>query len=311
MQSAKILGLWVQLILVPSVPFAETSIEASNSIPPLKYAGDLVSPTTKVYRTPEVIELDVSKKIVLSERSLASDPSLKSLSRALEGMSSMEHRKGGVWPILLSALIPGAGEIYLGYYKRGAVIAAAEILAWTGYFYYHDKGLDGRDAYESYADENWSIDQWIDYHPDAYPLDLTFAQLDSIGKTKWGSGGWPAYHPWVDKEVDKQGYYEVIGKYDWFISGWGDFDPDEQPHQTDMRDKYRSMRKESNDDLKTADRFIYMSIGVRVFSIVETILLNRRSDDSQSGSVEFGEKLDLTVRPRGITSTEIAIEYRF
>ncbi len=274
---------------------------------------DLFPPYSKFYRSPDVLKLDASRKFLGDARRLNPSASLRSAVSSWGGMDSSGRRRGRVWPIVLSVIVPGAGEIYMGYYKRGIALVAAEIVAWTGYFYYRDQGLDGRDAYENFAETHWDFDRWIQWHPDAYPLDLKFAELDSIGRDKWSSGGgWPAYHPWVDKGVDKQGYYEVIGKYDWFISGWEDFDPDTQPHDTDLRTIYRGMRKESNDDLKTADRFIYLSLAARAFSLVESILLSRGSEeDASSSSVDFGQHFDITVRPRGFHSTEIALEYNF
>ncbi len=275
--------------------------------------------TTKALRSfqdgEEVLKLDISGKLATELEWRETRGSLLNPMTQTQTVSSSRSRRGGALPIALSLLVPGAGEIYMGYYKRGAALIASEILMWTGYFYYHGKGLDEREVYERFADTHWSIDHWILNHPDAYPLELTFAELDSIGKEKWqGGGSWPAYHPWIDKAVDKQGYYEVIGKYDWFISGWSDFDPTKDPldHDTDLRTQYRSMRKDSNDHLKLADRFVYVSIAIRTFSLVQTIILSRSGGkDAVSGSIRLGENLDLAIRAKGIRTTQFVLEYNF
>jgi len=218
------------------------------------------------------------------------------------------------WPVLFSALMPGVGELYLGYKWRGAGLMALEIAAWTGYFYYRNEGLDAREAYESFADTHWDTQRWVDHHPDIYDLQgQTIEDLEEIGKNKSGSGDWPGYIPWVSQEEDKQHYYENLGKYDWYLSGWADFDPEVQPWMTDtdLRDQYRSMRKDSNDKLDTANGFIYLSLGTRVFSVIETFFLARsagRSDDSNDVS---SNHFRVKTRPKGFRGAEIALEYHF
>jgi hypothetical protein len=318
LQLLKIIGLSFLVLLNPLVVFSDTSVVSRTPLPPLETNGDMIPITSKTLRsqqdTEEVLKLDISTKLRDNLDWAGSYRTLSPLALD-QTASSSGSRRGGAWPVVMSLLVPGAGEIYMGYYKRGAALVASEILMWSGYVVYHDKGLDERDEYERFADTHWTIDHWRLNHPDAYPLDLSFADLDSIGQEKWqGGGSWPAYHPWVYKNQDKQGYYEVIGKYDWFISGWSDFDPTANPleHHTDLRDKYRSMRKESNDHLKIADRFIYMSIAVRTFSLVETILLSQSSgSDNSSGAIRLGENLDLAIRAKSYNKTEFVLEYNF
>jgi hypothetical protein len=312
-----IIGLSAIILLVPFFVLADNSID-SRTTQPLENGGDMIPITLQSLHShdkEEVLKLDITSKIVNGDEWRGSLRSLNSPADRTGAMNSSDSRRRGAWPIALSLLVPGAGEIYMGYYKRGAALVASEILMWSGYFYYHNKGLDEREDYERFADTYWTIDHWITNHPDALGLELTFAELDSIGREKWqGGGGWPAYHPWIDKAEDKQGYYEVIGKYDWFISGWEDFDPTADPllQQTDLRTQYRSMRKVSNDHLKVADRFIYMSIAVRTFSLIETIILSRSaSKDNVNGSIRLGENLDLAIRAKGISTTQFVLEYNF
>lgn len=224
--------------------------------------------------------------------------------------SSSRHK---YLPVVLSLLVPGTGEIYMGYYGRGAVLVAAEITAWVGYAYYHQEGLDSRDDYEQFADAHWNYDKWITDHPATQDLpleDRDFATLDSIGRNDW-VGLWPGYHTWHSKEEEKQNYYETIGKYDWFISGWEDWDPDTDPwaQDTDLRTTYRSMRKTSNDELDKADKFIYLSIAARVVSLVETVLLTRDGSNSSAEGATRG--FSVKTRATGLASGEIALVYRF
>jgi hypothetical protein len=217
------------------------------------------------------------------------------------------------WPLLYSAIIPGTGELMMGYEKRGIALMALEIAAWTGYFYNHEEGLNKRADYEGFADANWDQQRWADWHYDVYPTFTGFtpAQMDSVGQEKSGNGAWPGYSPWVSKEEDRQHYYENIGKYDWYISGWSDYDPDTAPHNTDLRDTYRTMRKESNDQLDTSNQFIYLSLATRVFSMVETSLLivkARKQDDEQAS---LDNAWMFRAKPQGMSGGQVYVEYRF
>lgn len=222
--------------------------------------------------------------------------------------------KQSYWPLLYSALVPGLGEITMGYEKRGIFLMAMEVVAWAGYYTNHNDGLDERDAYEAFADQHWNFDKWIDEHPApcVNPGD-TLEDVESCGQSLSGSGQWPGYIPYVSKEEDKQHYYENIGKYDWYISGWSDWDSSNIPYteDTDLRTQYRSMRQESNNSLDDANSFVWISVAARVFSLAETaIIIHNRRDDAEAGGGE-GSPVSLRARPRGYSGGEVALEVRF
>lgn len=224
-------------------------------------------------------------------------------------------------PILLSALVPGAGEMYMGYEKRGAVLMLAEATAWIGYAYKNQQGLNTRSDYEHYADVHWDMNRWIQDHPAVYPNwtpDYTLADLEQEGRDSYsGNGAWPGYIPWVPRSQDKQHYYENIGKYDWYVSGWDDYTPGTFPSDLGPgqvfslhRETYRQMRRTSNNQLDSADRFVYLSIVARVYSLVETTLLvNRSSNDTAERAAR--NHWSVSARSRGPSDSEFALEYHF
>jgi hypothetical protein len=285
--------------------------------------ADLVPAALQVYTSSEALTSDVFNdmtSIVSTGR-----PEKLDLSSAFAYQKSGEDESGGgksYLPVLFSAIIPGSGEIYLGYKWRGAALVALEVAAWTGYFHYRNEGLDTREAYERFADVNWNMDKWMTDHYSLYPSERLYtpAQMDSMGREQ-PQHEWPGYLPWVSKEEDKQHFYENIGKYDWYISGWRDYDPEDYvsgdlPDEinTDLRDQYRAMRKESNDQLETADKFIYVSLGVRVFSIIETLFLVRASDEGGNASAsadEGGNQLRFHAKAKGWDGGEFYIQYSF
>jgi hypothetical protein len=316
-----IVSLFLAFSMAGSVRAQQSGTSASRSYSPPSTSRDLIPGALEVYSSSAALSAgafsDVSAVVATGRPETLSRPSALAW-----GVGSDDGGEGdGVsyLPVLFSALMPGMGELYLGYKWRGAGLMALEIAAWTGYFYYRNQGLDSRDAYEGFADQYWTQSKWIDHHPDVYPEDLsTPAQMDSVGREKAGSYEWPGYMIWVSKEDDKQHYYENLGKYDWFISGWADFDPEVYPFMTEtaLRDEYRAMRKQSNDQLETADTFIYVSLATRVFSIVETLFLVRMSggdDDAGSGDPAgiSQNQLRIRTRPRGWDGGEIALEYSF
>jgi hypothetical protein len=219
------------------------------------------------------------------------------------------------WPLLYSALVPGLGELTMGYEKRGILLMAMEAAAWAGYYVNHNDGLDEREAYESFADQHWDFDKWIDDHPApcVNPGD-GLEQVEDCGQSTSGSGQWPGYIPYASKEDDKQHYYENIGKYDWYISGWSDWDEASVPYteDTDLRTQYRSMRQQSNDSLDNANAFVWVSVAARAFSLAETaIIIHQRRADESAGGAGDGAPVSLRARPRGYSGGEVALEVRF
>jgi hypothetical protein len=211
-------------------------------------------------------------------------------------------------PVLFSFLVPGTGELYLGHYVRGGLLLGAEITAWVGYAHYHNQGLDKRAEYEAFADAHWDYDRWIDEHLATEGLvDPTFEELDSIGQYHWDQ--WPGYHTYYSKEEERQNYYETIGKYDWFISGWEDWDG--SSHDTSLRTTYRGMRIDSNDDFDTADKFIYLSVATRVFSLIDTYLLMRGSGKNTGAPVKTDPGWSFEAHATGPASGQVSLLYRF
>ena len=221
------------------------------------------------------------------------------------------------WPVLYSALVPGLGELTMGYEKRGIALMLVEVAAWTGYIVNHDDGIEEREAYEAFADQYWTQRKFIDDHPLIWPLeDQTLEYLEEQGQAVSGSGGdwWTGYIPWVGKEEDKQHYYENIGKYDWFVSGWSDYNPTLDPPlaQSQKREEYRAMRATSNESLDDASAFVWVSVAARAFSLVETaIIVHNRRENAGQASTGHEAPVAVRARPRGFRGGELALEVRF
>jgi hypothetical protein len=193
-----------------------------------------------------------------------------------------------VAPVLLSALVPGAGEIYLGHWKRGVPLVAVDVATWIFFGHFRSEGSDLRDQYEAFADAHWF-----------YSGDTNGNGTIDFGETPgWqenlrqyydGQSG-PEYDfydpsspynctcPYIPKEEDAQHYYENIGKYLYYYPGWDDWAWNGDPATSDSqahRLQYASMRQESNDNYDNATSMVVVAMLTRLGSVVQSALLVR------------------------------------
>ena len=86
---------------------------------------------------------------------------------------SVENKKSPILAGVMSLIIPGSGEIYVGEYLKAGIFLAIEAAVVTTAFVYDGKGDDKTTEFQNYADDytnpdhNWSVlkyAQWlIDY----------------------------------------------------------------------------------------------------------------------------------------------------
>ncbi len=210
------------------------------------------------------------------------------------GEISTKSERSPAIPMLMSLVVPGSGELLLGY-NRGFIQIALDAAAWYGGIYYSNEGDDLSDQYYAYADEHWfegkldaAYDSGYLSRPDA---NFDYSDVVGVGTEYFGfhiyndpDTGLPL---WVSKEDDRREYYENLGKWDQFVFGWDDFeDPRDflndptinianlkDPRTSKNRETYRDMRKAANDAYAKSDRFIYLNIAFRVFSVLQVAYL--------------------------------------
>jgi hypothetical protein len=309
------------VLLAAAAPARALSNGDTRFYPPSESPGDAIPQRAATFGTSDEVTRHLVSEVVRSApeapETVLRRPSLASAAALEPDGDPAVVSKRRYLPIFLSVLVPGAGEMYMGYWKRGVALMAIEAGAWSGYVYKHQQGLDTREEYEDFADAHWDMRKFIDDHYLIYPsTGATLEQLEEQGQATSGSGAWPGYSPWVSKEEDKQHYYENIGKYDWYVSGWDDYAPGTRPEDLNpgevlsrSREEYRDLRHESNNQLDAANRFIYLSIATRVFSLVQTTLLVTRSSSDDMARTD--NHWILHARSRGRAAGELALEYWF
>lgn len=119
------------------------------------------------------------------------------------------RKKSAAKAIILSTLIPGAGQYYVrGFNLQSLIFFAVESGLWTGYIVYDSKGRNMERNYERYADK---------YYNREYQLTV---QENLIGVS---TGSIYTEEFFRLDEDNTQHYYEDIGKYNKYIFGWEDW----------------------------------------------------------------------------------------
>ena len=253
----------------------------------------------------------------------------------VQEFESSSTRKKSAWPILFSLILPGSGEASMGY-KRGYFMMAADIFAWTQVAKYNSDGDDLKDEYIAYADDHYTDEMLLEGYLDggidpersgegdiyfsAITAEHNFNTLDDLHNL-------PLY---VSKEDDFREYYENLGKWDQFIFGWDDYTrasvayPDldyeptltradlQHPWVSQNRETYRLMRDASNDAYKSRDRWLYVNIGLRLFSVMQTAYLAGFLGGGPEQELEVaGHAVQIIAQPAGWNKGALAASVSF
>ena len=163
----------------------------------------------------------------------------------------------------LSAVIPGAGQVYNGDWIKASIAIGLEIGVFWAWSSWRSKGRSGRDEYEATAHAHWSpvryalwLNDYADYlnslpggaavNADDINVDVSLFALDFSQPGSWSSAEQLAvrnlildiralelivYHPETGARFShqlpffgEQQYYELIGKYFQFAPGWDDYE---------------------------------------------------------------------------------------
>ena len=237
--------------------------------------------------------------------------------------------------MLLSLLMPGLGEATMGY-KRGYLMMAADIFAWTRVKKYHDDGKDLTDEYIAFADEHYSDERLVEaYRTGSEDLDRSgvgaryFPEIPAINDTT-ELDNLPLY---VTRYEDEREYYENLGKWEQFIFGWDDFTrPDDpfnwpggvkptedyplsdlrQPWVSKNRQIYQQMRADANDAYETRDQWLYLNIGLRVFSVIQTAYLSGLLGGGEDTRMAIGDhEVEIIAQPYGWNRGTLAASISF
>lgn len=175
--------------------------------------------------------------------------------------------------LFFSALLPGAGELFVGSKLKAAAFFLVEVGAWTYYGVYHHKGAVKEDEFEEFADAHWDPLKWKNwFETEGQNL------IELTGENKYTHA--EAMLELIEAGKKTQQYYEMIGKYSEFVVGWEGVDPSKsfqtyeemqefRDTQVPVADEYMDMRDESNNLYHTARTGITIAMVNRLLSAID------------------------------------------
>ena len=279
--------------------------------------------------------------IILGNFSFAQENELSVKNIELTDSNSVVIKKNNYpgKPLIMSLILPGTGQ----YYNKSPMwktlsfmgVEITSLMLWKSF---NDRAETLKDDYEEYADNHWSLNNWINnrFNPTlvqyeslswtnfpalnkltgthhlnisitgdlANDLNLTYVSSDSL-----------EIHPdWVesgDIQVSRdRHFYENIGKYDQFLGGWSDANSDWYWEEKDVGDSteiiiktplkadYIEQRYRSNQMLNMAKYCITVIMFNHVFSGIESVWSNQKKARSNN---EIDTDLSLIYDPNNRT----------
>ncbi len=191
-----------------------------------------------------------------------------------------DYEKSPGLAFLMSAVVPGAGELYTGKWGRAIGFIGMEALFWGMHFSKKNQGQDIEEEYKEYADEHWNLEEWASTYsdwntgsnsPSSHGIHVIIKTYEN-GEYVWDGNESDIFEiktgsdfadlrdsiavmegDAIIEPIKNRDYYENIGKYNQFSYGWEDFETDSTV--SDIRDHYLTRREDSNNALKMASQF--------------------------------------------------------
>lgn len=212
---------------------------------------------------------------------------------------------------VLSAIIPGAGEIYVGEYLKAGIFVAIEAAVVSTAVIYDNKGDRKTNEFQDYADaytnpnHNWSVVRyahWLAENENA-DLSLLIPNGENPNLPPWEQVDWVALNnaEMGSHKLPRHGeqqYYELIGKYHQYASGWNDFTGDIYVASPNFL-YYSQMRGEANDFYATASTAV---IGIYVNHLLSTL-------DAVWSSIQYNKDIAVKLRLENIQLADHAEFY--
>jgi len=218
----------------------------------------------------------------------------------------MSHPDGWKSPktgLLLSAVVPGAGQYYGGSLLKAVGFVAIEALSWTMYAVYNAEGYDIDAEFRAYADAHWSESDywdWIAGHSGRDRNDLP--ALREWEREKFSHG--------LHEQKDQQ-YYEMIGKYDQFNYAWDDSeiglldDGWTKSQRSARRLYYEGRRDASNQAFKKATTGITIALLNHIVSSLDAAwTISRHNRSLAQASLQF-EPMKFNHQPATVLSLRL------
>lgn len=201
-------------------------------------------------------------------------------------ISATQNEKSLFLAGALSAVLPGAGEIYSESYIKGGVFLLIEAAAWYFNASYTKRGDDQTQFFKNYADSYWSVVRYAEW--------LNRFAVDLGGTSNININSDPSLKPWqrvnwdevnaAEKSIKEfshtlyphghQQYYELIGKYPQYNKGWDDADPNIKRYFDNLSPNflhYSSLRGRANDYYNVATKAVLVVVINHLLSFADAL----------------------------------------
>jgi hypothetical protein len=195
-------------------------------------------------------------------------------------------KKSPVLAGVMSAILPGSGEFYVGEYLKDDLTA----------------------QFEAFADEHWSAVGYSEYIMDHWQ-ELGLSEQCIIGispegsKQPWERVNWSEMNgcermigvfSHVLPQHGQQQYFELIGKYKQYSSGWDTFSGNSYNDVPQIMRDYAQMRGEANDAYNVAAKAV---VGIYINHLLSAI-------DAAWSASKYNENLAVKMRMEHVQLAE-------
>lgn len=228
----------------------------------------------------------------------------------------------------LSAVAPGAGQIYNRDWIKAGIGIALEAAMWTGYVFWKREGESRREDYRAYAHEHYNpvrYAEWLNEYPgyqgQPIPTESVADAVDFTEPDSWSAQERQQVRHLIDAIQDaeqessfadpphaafshqlphfgEQQYYELIGKYHQYAAGWDDCgegcgvkNPSERFFE------YAEIHGEANTLLRRASRVTALIVINHGLAAIDAAITSQLYNNSLDTEVSLQQGMDGTTRP--------------
>ena len=211
----------------------------------------------------------------------------------------MPGKKSPVLSGVLSAILPGAGQVYNEDWWIAGVFVTVEAALITTAVVYDNKGDDQTTLFENYADDyknpdhNWSVvryAEWLAQYKGADLNKIVISNDESL--PPWERVNWNELNAAETGSHDlyphgDQQYYEMIGKYHQYAAGWNDYTGGDNNNLISPNfSYYAGLRGQANDYYNTASKAV---VGIYINHLLSAA-------EAVWGATRFNNNLSVNLR---------------
>jgi hypothetical protein len=198
-----------------------------------------------------------------------------------------DDKKSTVLAGVMSAVVPGSGELYVGDYLKAGIFFAVEAALITIAVINDNEGDDLTTKFEAFADEHWSVVKYAEIllQQPGLPPGCEIEPEELINYEDPNLAPWERIIDWNQLNECEQSfshhlprhgeqqYYEQIGKYTQYSSGWDEFNPatDGFRDVPQIMKDYSIMRGDANDAYNIAAKAVIGIYINHLLSVVDAI----------------------------------------